>query len=67
MCTFQSILTNHDWVHKNKEVGKFVQAVCLSFIKLLRKNPLALVESLFRYSNHSLKEQILKNYSDEFE
>jgi len=44
---------------------KFVSAVCLSFIKLVRKNPLALVESLFRYNNLSLKEQILKNYNDD--
>jgi len=42
--------------------------VCLSFIKLVRKNPLALVESLFRYNNLSLKEQILKNYNyDDYE
>jgi hypothetical protein len=31
----------------------------------VRKNPLALVESLFRYNNLSLKEQILKNYNDD--
>jgi hypothetical protein len=39
----------------------------LAFIKLLRKNPLALVESLFKYSNLTLKDHILKNYSEEYE
>ena len=63
LSTFQLILANHEWMRKNKEKGKFVQGVCLSFIKMLRKNPLALTESLFRYSSLSLKDQILKNYS----
>ena len=49
----------------NKEKGKFIQGVCLSFVKLLRKNPLALVESLFKYSSISLKDQIMKNYTEE--
>ena len=54
LSTFQLMLANQEWIRKNKEKGKFIQAVCLSFIKLLQKNPLALVESLFRYSSLSL-------------
>ena len=63
MCIFQSMLSHHEWTRNNKEKTKFIQGVCLAFIKLLRKNPLALTESLFRYSNLSLKEHILRNYA----
>jgi hypothetical protein len=38
--------------------------VCRDFIKVLQRNKLALVESLFHYPNLSLKEKILKNYED---
>lgn len=63
---FQKIISNHDWAKKNTEKVKLVQSICASFIKLLRKNPLALTESLFRFSSLSLKDHILRNYSDEY-
>ena len=43
ICIFQKILAHHEWAKKNKEKTKFISVVCLSFIKLVRKNPLALV------------------------
>lgn len=49
---------------KYVEKIKFVKGVCKDFIKLLQKNKLALIESLFNYPNLSLKERILKNYED---
>jgi len=33
----------------------------------MQKNPLAVIESLFHYNSLSLKEQILKNYSEDYE
>jgi hypothetical protein len=67
MCTFQKILACADWTRRNRDKAKLIQGICLSFIRLARKNPLALVESLFRYNSLSLKEQITKNYSEEYE
>lgn len=55
LCIFQKILASSDWIRKNREKAKLVQTICASFIKLLRKNPLAITESLFRFSSLSLK------------
>lgn len=63
---FQKIISNHDWAKKNAEKVKLLQSICISFVKLLRNNPLALTESLFRFSSLSLKDHILRNYSDEY-
>lgn len=38
--------------------------ICKSFLELIKSNPLALPESLFRFPSISVKDQILKNYED---
>jgi hypothetical protein len=64
---FQKILACAEWTRENREKAKLLQGICLSFIRLLRRNPLALVESLFPFHSLSLKEQVLKNYSEDYE
>jgi hypothetical protein len=41
--------------------------VCRCFIRLLRVNDLALVESVFRISNIGTKDSILRNYDSKQE
>ena len=59
----QRILAHHDWCRQNREHAKLIESICRSFIGLLRKNQLALVESLFHYPSQSLKDEIMRNYS----
>lgn len=69
LVVFQEVLSfAPELIKRNKTLWvdrvKFVRNVCKDFIKLLQRNKLALVESLFHYPNLSLKEKILKNYED---
>jgi hypothetical protein len=42
LCAFQKMLSNHEWAKANKDKIKFLQLACTSFVKLLKRNPLAL-------------------------
>ena len=69
LVVFKEILClSGELIKKNREKYvdkiKFVRGVCREFIKLMQRNKLALIESLFNYPNLSLKERILKNYDD---
>lgn len=69
LVVFKEILSlSGELMKKNRtkyvEKIKFVRGVCRDFIKLMQKNKLALIESLFNYPNLSLKERIMKNYED---
>lgn len=60
-----TVLLNHSQFSKEyKPQRDVIKQICTSFLKLMRTNNLALVESLFRYPNLQVKEQIMQNYSD---
>lgn len=61
---FHEILNSQQFAREYPKAREIIKQVCGSFIQLLRKNRLALVESLFKYSNLQIKEQIMNNYSD---
>lgn len=67
MIVFSEVLNSPQLAKEYPKQRDVIKKICASFIKLLKNNKLALVESLFRYSSVQVKDQILKNYKDENE
>ena len=58
----QQVLADGEWCRLHRNHARLARDICTGFIRLLARNPLALVESLFKYSSGSLQQEIVDNY-----
>lgn len=63
MLIFEQILTDKAFLTRYENHLKFMVDAAFAFVELLKINPLALVEGLFRYSSVNLKNAVLSNYN----